>query len=436
MSVEIELKFIVTPTAAAELPKRLASWPGQYTAPQKLSNIYYETPDGLLRRHDIGLRIRGFGDRYEMTVKTGGKAVGGLHQRPEYNIALTQPVLELERLPAEIWPDSLDIISLQQALSPLFCTDFMREKWVIGYQDSEIELALDRGEILAGDLREPLCELELELKSGSTADLLALAQRLAQLDGLRLGSLSKAARGYRLAQGNPPLQPRALTVLAVPAKASIEQGLVAGLELALNHWHYHEELWLQQPQSDEARLAIVEAIGLIRQQLVLFGGLIPRKASTDLRARLMQQESSLREEQHSAAVLCYSAAYLQAKLALTTWLTNSAWRPFVDQRAQTRLNGSFKRFADIMLGRCAADLKEAFGRSADEDIYQDRLQRLRHQIGSFYLLSGVYSAGEYQPYIAAWQALENAIVQRHAVWIEAVRKQAVSQATFWLNGTR
>ncbi|PIN63755.1 inorganic triphosphatase, partial [Klebsiella pneumoniae] len=44
-------------------------------------NIYYETADNWLRRHDMGLRIRGDQGRYEMTLKIAGRVVGGLHQR-------------------------------------------------------------------------------------------------------------------------------------------------------------------------------------------------------------------------------------------------------------------------------------------------------------------------------------------------------------------
>ncbi|EPU4442957.1 inorganic triphosphatase, partial [Serratia marcescens] len=104
MTVEIELKFIAAPQAVAALPHWLAAWPHQHSAPQKLTNIYFETADNFLRRHDMGLRIRGFDDRYEMTIKTAGKVVGGLHQRPEYNVAIAEPQLALAQFPADIWP--------------------------------------------------------------------------------------------------------------------------------------------------------------------------------------------------------------------------------------------------------------------------------------------------------------------------------------------
>lgn len=432
MTVEIELKFIATPEAVAALPQRLAVWPHQHTAPQKLTNIYYETADNFLRGQDMGLRIRGFDDSYEMTIKTAGKERGGLHQRPEYNVAIVAPELALEQFPADIWPKGCDPKALQQALQPLFRTDFLREKWVVTYGKSEIEIGLDQGEICAGELSEALCEVELELKQGNTEDLLALAHALAEQGGLRQGSLSKAARGYHLAQGDVARERRPLSVLKPAAKSSVEQGMCASFELALSHWQYHEELWLRGDA--QARRSVIEAIALIRQALVIFGGLVPRKASADLRNRLTTLEPLLVEKTTQPQVLCYSAQYLQCKFALTSWLVIGGWRPFLGAKAQAKLGGSFKRFCDIMLRRSAAELKEAFNRTLDEDEYQAQLPRLTRQVLAFILLCGAYPVEQTGPYINSWRELQLALAERRQGWYEASRKQALSHAPFWLNG--
>ncbi len=65
--------------------------------------------------------------------------------------------------------------------------------------NSQIEIALDLGEVKAGEHQEAICELELELLSGDTADILALARRLLATGVLRRGSLSKS--GARLSTG-------------------------------------------------------------------------------------------------------------------------------------------------------------------------------------------------------------------------------------------
>ena len=92
MTIEIELKFIATPQAAEKLGETLAAWPHQHFAARELTNIYFETDDNQLRRWDMGLRIRGVDQRYEMTLKAAGKTVGGLHQRPEYNVDQMAPM--------------------------------------------------------------------------------------------------------------------------------------------------------------------------------------------------------------------------------------------------------------------------------------------------------------------------------------------------------
>lgn len=439
MTVEIELKFIATPAAIAALPERITSWQSQHSAPQTLTNIYFETADNRLRQNDIGLRIRGYDGRYEMTVKTGGKVVGGLHQRPEYNVDIDSDKLDLARFPADIWPEGWDIEALQAELHPLFRTDFTREKWVITYGESEIELALDQGTISSNsadkavELSEPLSEIELELKQGNQADLLALAAELAQIGGLRQGNLSKAARGYHLAQGNPPRELRPLLVLQPAPKSTVEQGMVAGLEMALDHWQYHEELWLRGEPA--AKAMIIEVLALIRQSLAIFGGLVPRKASTELRALLIALEPQLEPKNVNAELLCYSADYLKCKLALTSWLVTSGWRPFMDAKAQAKFDGSFKRFCDIMLSRSAADLKEAFAHNLDDDGYLAQLPRLNRQIMSFQLLSGFYPQNEWHPYIDGWFGLQLAIMERQGHWRDTARKEALSQPAFWRNGS-
>lgn len=117
MTQEIELKFIVSDNGVEALRQHLNTLNAQHTPAGQLLNIYYETADNWLRRHDMGLRVRGDSGRYEMTLKIAGRVVGGLHQRPEYNIPLDGPELALERLPAEVWPQGSCLLSLYKACS-------------------------------------------------------------------------------------------------------------------------------------------------------------------------------------------------------------------------------------------------------------------------------------------------------------------------------
>ncbi|MBJ4955725.1 inorganic triphosphatase [Salmonella enterica subsp. enterica serovar Goldcoast] len=429
MAQEIELKFIVNSDAVDALRERLNTLGGEHHAPSQLLNIYYETPDAWLRGHDMGLRIRGENGRYEMTMKIAGRVTGGLHQRPEYNVALSVPELDLTQFPAEVWPNGELPADLASQVQPLFSTDFYREKWLVDVDDSRIEIALDLGEVKAGEFAEPICELELELLSGDTRAVLKLASQLVSQTGLRQGSLSKAARGYHLAQGNAPREIKQTGILKVPAKANIEQGLEAALEQALSQWQYHEELWVRGVKG--AKAGVLAAIGLVRHVLMLFGGNVPRKASAHLRDLLTQSEAIIASDV-SAVSAVYSTQTAMAKLALTEWLVTKGWQTFLDAKAQAKITDSFKRFSDTHLSRHAAELKTAFAQPLG-DQYTDQLPRLTRNIDSMLMLAGYYDENVASEWIANWQGLRHAIETRQHIEIEHFRNEAISQEPFWLH---
>ncbi|WP_075183050.1 inorganic triphosphatase [Pantoea sp. 1.19] len=433
MTVEIEVKFIANATAAAALPDLLSRWPHQTCPPQALSNIYYETADKQLRRWDMGLRIRGWDQQYEMTLKTAGDTVGGLHQRAEYNVSLSAPALDVALLPADVWPSGTDVSALQQALTPLFSTHFTREKWLVTYRDSQIEVAFDRGEVAAGERREPLSEIELELKSGQRDALLAFAAELAAQPGLRLGSESKAARGYWLAQGAPRRESRPFPTLLPAAKSTVEEGMRDALLLALSHWQYHEALWLQGEAA--ARDGVIAALEAMRQTFTLCGALVPRKANARLREALSELETRLTAPDATAEATVCSPVSVQAQLALTHWLVSASWRDYCDEKARTRLAGSWKRFADIMLGRLAADLKEAFQRVPTLAALRDKQPRLTRQLLTLRLLAGAYPPAAVAGWLEPWQQLAQAISDGDEPMALYTSQQALKQAAFWKNGS-
>ncbi|WFQ78505.1 CYTH domain-containing protein [Xenorhabdus sp. SF857] len=315
-SVEIELKLSVKPDAISAVCRQLFQFPHDYTSPQHLTNIYFETSDNQLRRWDMGLRIRGFDGHYEMTIKTAGKVIGGLHQRPEFNIPLYQPKLDLTLFPDHIWPENTDLVALQAQLTELFSTDFNREKWLVAYGESEIEVVLDQGSIFSGnkdsgDQTLPICEFELELKNGNIIDMLSLANRLASQNGLRLADKSKAARGYALVHGLPcKILPK------VPNALEWQQPLSVLLPEILAQWQAQEEGWLAGLPEGKTGLAQVLQwmIKLTERQtdcLPILGVL------ADL---LPELEVVLSMNYSQAETLCYSASWLQCKLALMQWL--------------------------------------------------------------------------------------------------------------------
>jgi inorganic triphosphatase YgiF len=101
------------------------------------------------------------------------------------------------------------------ALLPCFTTEFNRTLWqVSGADGSRIEVALDQGHVHSAGKTSPICELELELLAGQPAALFDLAQHIAASVAVLPATISKAQRGFALAQGTL-LQPCPLKRISV-----------------------------------------------------------------------------------------------------------------------------------------------------------------------------------------------------------------------------
>ena len=138
-------------------------------------------------------------------------------------------------------------------------------------------------------------------------------------------------------------------------------------------------------------------MGLVRHTLTLFGGIVPRKASTHLRDLLTQTETLMLSDV-SAQTAIYSPQNASAKLALTEFLVTRGWRTFLDAKGQTKIAENFKRFADIHLSRHAAELRTTFAHPLG-DQYGDQLPRLARNIDSMLLLSGAYEGVKAQAWL-------------------------------------
>ena len=199
---EIELKLALSAHELPALRQRLARF-GDGEAVE-VDNVYFDTAERLLRGKRMALRVRRIGRRWVQTLKTETKA-SALSARGEWEVPAPRGRLDLTRFPLT------PLATLLQAhpgarLQPAFRTRFRRTIW--NTDVGAIEIALDEGEIVAGQQQTPILELELELKSGTVEALYRLALELAGKGGkalaLRPAVDSKAVRGYRLAAGESP----------------------------------------------------------------------------------------------------------------------------------------------------------------------------------------------------------------------------------------
>jgi inorganic triphosphatase YgiF len=228
--LEIELKLALPPAQAAAFVRRMAR---RRSVPleQDLVTLYFDTPDVALSAAGLALRLRRSGRRWVQTLKTEGERAGGLSRRVEFEMAVKRGALDWSRFPPEARACVPEV--LRGTLAPAFETHFHRTVWQVrGHGGAQIEVALDVGEVRAGERREPLCEIELELKAGHADALFALALDWADtFDCLPLDT-SKAERGARLARGAASAPAKAAPLRLDP-HMSVEAGFAATVQHCL-----------------------------------------------------------------------------------------------------------------------------------------------------------------------------------------------------------
>ena len=211
---EIELKFEIDPQDLEKV-RALATLQGSDGGVRQLESAYFDTDDRRLRGAGLALRVRHDGARRVQTVKTYDGA--GLFDRGEWECEIGGDAPDLgavKRTPAGAVLNG-DI----ETLKPLFATRFRRTIRTLKARYSEIELALDEGEVDTGARQAPLLEIELELKRGKPAALFAAARKLSKSAILNLNFVGKAERGYILADGETA-RPQKSLILTLPAEAT------------------------------------------------------------------------------------------------------------------------------------------------------------------------------------------------------------------------
>lgn len=191
MGREFELKFSATPLQQAALASRL----GEFSV-ITMETTYYDTPDRALSDRRITLRRRLENDRSVCTLKTPTDGVG----RGEWEVEreeITQAIDELCKLSQ--WDGLPDLLT--SGLEPVCGACFTRQAKTIDLEGGSVELALDQGILLGGGRELPLCEVEVELKSGSEDAAVDFAKALSREFGLKPEKKSKFRRALALARG-------------------------------------------------------------------------------------------------------------------------------------------------------------------------------------------------------------------------------------------
>lgn len=235
MHDEYELKLALSPANLERLRRSplVRSLAYRRSASKSLVSTYFDTPDRLLQRRGMALRVRKIGERRVQTLKASAHVNGlngsnglngtnGMHHRREYetDIVGDEPDLSL------IEDDSLQALFAEEGIAerlvPLFTTQFDRRSIPLRLYDSEVELSLDQGEIVSGDQSVPISEAELELLSGRPVRIFELALALHEKVPFRIERRTKSARGYGLAETEVLKPVRAKLAALRPEMTAVE----------------------------------------------------------------------------------------------------------------------------------------------------------------------------------------------------------------------
>ncbi|WP_313438482.1 CHAD domain-containing protein [Novosphingobium sp.] len=359
---EAELKLELATDSADRLEKSGLLKGDPIVVPQHA--IYFDTPDHDLASEGLSLRIRREGEKRVQTVKADGSAAG-MFIRPEWERSVTtdEPVIDhATPIPALLGKKTA-------AIAPMFTVENERHLWL---QDG-IEIALDRGRILAAEREMPICEVELELKRGHAAALFALARRIDEIVPVRIGVSSKAERGYRL------LGPAPSAFKAERVKLGKDQTAASAFQTVatacLRHFRLNEPLVLDH--RDEAALHQLRvAIRRLRSALTLFKPLFDEKArrrfndelrwlatelgkARDLDVLAGQVESgplldrilSARDDAYDGAIAALDSLHarrlmlnLAEWIAVGAWLSNAETQDIRETPAREFATGVLERF--------------------------------------------------------------------------------------------
>ena len=175
-----------------------------------VTTVYFDTPRHVLRKSGIVLSVRDDGERRVQTVRASSRAgdVSAGAQEVTTVVAGDGPV------PAHL-PDADALHALTRRrrsgrLESVFTTEVDRTTLRFKSSAAEIRLAVDEGTIRVDrngrSRQEPICEAELELLSGSSADMMDLALEVCESFDATLTHVTRSERGYALAR--PALRPR------------------------------------------------------------------------------------------------------------------------------------------------------------------------------------------------------------------------------------
>lgn len=392
MPVETELRFRLTAAQARALAADPRFSSGLQRRP--LTSVYFDTPELALAQRRAGLRLRRSGRAWVQTFKCELPDAPE-HQRGEWEWPVKGAILDFSRLAETPFADWFDKARHREALAPRFETRLTRSSALIESGQASIEVAIDRGKLIAGAHTEPILELEMELKAGPIEGLYEAAHAFNRDLALVPEPRSKAARGFALLTGAVPGPVRARR-MQLDENLNVEQAFISVMLHCMAQLQANAAGVRSMDDPEYLHQARV-ALRRLRSALVTFRRAVPRAASEALsiEARALAsamgearnldvfedetleplaaaghrpaltdalaQVAALRGQARMAAANALSPPrYTDFVLDLYRWLDTAAWR--VDGQASDEARAGVRRFAASTLRRRHRAVISAGGR--------------------------------------------------------------------------
>jgi triphosphatase len=236
MNEEIELKLALQPEHVERLRRHpiLRALKLGRGSTQRLVSVYYDTPAFTLMRNKVALRVRQVGGEHIQTIKRDAGEGESRLARGEWEQPIEGDRPDLSGVEDMALRRLIEPHEASGELNPVFTTEFLRRTWPLRLGASEIECALDIGEIKANGTSQALCEVEFELKAGEASELFELAREINRTVPLRLEPTSKAARGYSLVAGTLPAPQRGVPVRLAQGM-TVREGVAAVARACIDH---------------------------------------------------------------------------------------------------------------------------------------------------------------------------------------------------------
>lgn len=204
--MEIELKYNISDSATADLIWENELFKEAEEADSReVLNIdarYFDTEDFDLAKNEVAYRVRREGEHLVAALKWKGHTEDGLHVREEINVPVEDDLPDLDVFHESTIGCEVCELAKDKELKCILQTACTRKRFRIDTGTGLFEFSVDSGEIVTDYGIQPLNEVEIELFTGETEELVEIGKVLQEKYGLEEENKSKYYRGILMIEEN------------------------------------------------------------------------------------------------------------------------------------------------------------------------------------------------------------------------------------------